>query len=309
MLLAVQGKEPESDAQNSAEAAGPPARRQLFQNVIKASDDEDRAHGRTLAPKDFAIPKDFFFPDDATFDVTAKKNRDNTIFGIDVSHYDGKNLNLTALRQQKVDFVYAKATQGITFQDDAFERYWKGIAVLQGNIKVLRGAYHFLTAKDDAKEQAKHFVEFVNSKGGLKPDDMPPCVDLEWDVDIVNKIPDRWKGQSPDQILGSLIAWLKEAKALTGRTPIIYTARSWWLDRGIPKSKFDLLKDYNVWIADYSRSHKAIEKPALIDDSRQQSLWQFADDALLRIGYAGKLDASIFYGSRDEFLRTFGVQQ
>lgn len=61
-----------------------------------------------------------------------------------------------------------------------------------------------------------------------------------------------------------------------------------------------------VWIADYSRSRKAVEKPALIN-GRQQALWQFADDTLLRLG-SGKLDASIFYGSRDEFLSTFGIQ-
>lgn len=239
MLLAARGQEPASDDQSSAEPAGPPARRQLFESVRKASYDADRVDGRTAATE-FAIPADFFFPEDATFDAIAKKKRDNAIFGIDVSHHDGKNFDLKALRQQKVDFVYAKATQGITFHDNAFERYWKGIAGLQDNVKVLRGAYHFLTANDDAKEQAKRFVEFVNSKGGLKPSDMPPCVDLEWDVDFVNKIPDRWKGQSPDQILGSLIAWLEETKALTGRTPVIYTARSWWLDRGIPESKFDL---------------------------------------------------------------------
>ena len=136
---------------------------------------------------------------------------------------------------------------------------------------------------------------------------MPPCLDLEWDVAPNNR--DRWKGQSPDKILGSAIAWLRKTRELTGRTPLVYTARSWWLERGIPESTFEALKDYPIWIADYSRSHKGLEKPAIIN-GRTQSLWQFADDAKLITGYpGGRLDANIFYGSQEDFNREFGLSR
>src|SRR5713101_460470 len=86
-----------------------PSRKELFDNVIKASLEEDNRHPTPPSPTSFAIPKDFFFPEDARFDKILNKPRDKAIFGIDICHHDGKNLNLSLLRLQKVDFVYAKA--------------------------------------------------------------------------------------------------------------------------------------------------------------------------------------------------------
>lgn len=283
-----------------------PSRKELFENVIKASLEADATQKTTPNPIELAIPKDFFFPDDARVDKIQKKDRENVIFGIDVSHHDGKNFDLSALRVQKVDFIYVKATQGVSFRDPAFERYWKTVAELKPEHRPFRGAYHFLTAGDDGREQADRFVRYVNLHGGFKEDDMPPCVDLEWDV--TNENPDRWKGQTPEKILEKLVAWLERTRELTGRTPVIYTARSWWIERGIPESKFSVLEQFPIWIADYSRSHKAVERPAIIN-GRTQSIWQFADDAKLTLGYSGTLDANIFYGSRQDFISQFHLKQ
>jgi len=251
------------------------------------------------------MPKKFSFPADAQRDTIRNVARNNVLFGIDVSHHDHDELPLGTLREQKVDFVYAKATQGVKFKDPTFAYYWKNLGDLKSSQRPLRGAYHFLTALDDGKEQAERFVEYVNLHGGIKNDDMPPCLDLEWDVPPGNPNKDRWSGQLPDKILGSVIAWLEKTKELTGRTPLVYTSAAWWHDR-IPEEKFVALKDYPIWIADYSKSGKATEKPAVIN-GRTQSLWQFADDAILNNGYPGKLDANIFYGSREAFNQEFGL--
>ena len=307
VLLCVSAKaeDPKLSESSWVDLTEQPSRQQLFENVIKASLVEDSRREILPTPTDFAIPKDFFFPEDARFDKIRNVARDKVIFGIDVSHHDSDKLNLAVLRLQKVDFVYVKATQGIKFKDPKFSSYWKTLADLEGEQRPLRGAYHFLSALDDGKTQAERFVQYVNLHGGFKKDDMPPCVDLEWDV--TSKNPDQWKGQSPDKILDNVIAWLRRTKELTGRIPLVYTARSWWIERGIPEAKLDMLKEYAIWIADYSRSHKASEKPAIIN-GRSQSLWQFADDAKLTLGYpGGALDANVFYGSRDEFRKEFGL--
>ncbi len=269
---------------------GEPSRQQLFEKIKKAS-----GHFK-------AIPQNFSFPEDAQFDTILNTER---VFGIDVSHHNGGTLPLAKLREQKVDFVYAKATQGVKFKDPKFSYYWNELANLKPEQRPLRGAYHFLTAVDDGKEQAERFIQYVNLHGGIKKDDMPPCLDLEWDV-VPHKNPDRWKGQSPDKILGSAIAWLQRTKELTGRTPLVYTAAEWWHERGMPNAKFDALKGYPIWIADYSKSGKALEKPGIIN-GRPQSLWQFADNAKLAAGYLEGLDANIFYGTREEFNREFGL--
>jgi lysozyme len=271
-----------------------PSRQQLFESIASG-------------PVEKAIPKSFFFPTDARIDTQSNRPRDNVVFGIDLSHHDRDDLNLAKLWEQKVEFVYAKATQGVKFKDGKFSHYWKEMANLKPGQRPLRGAYHFLTAQDDGKEQAERFVQYINLHGGMRADDMPPCLDLEWDFAPNDPSrSDRWKRQSPDKILTSVIAWLQKTKQLTGRTPLVYTARSWWLERGIPESKFAELKDYPIWIADYSKSHKGTEKPAIIN-GRTQSLWQFADDARLVDGYGGGLDASIFYGSPKDFNREFGL--
>ncbi|WPO42025.1 GH25 family lysozyme [Tardiphaga sp. 42S5] len=281
------------------------SRQELFdENIIPAKLRED-ANQPADNTTSLAIPKDFVFPDDARYDRVLLKERENSIFGIDISHHTGPNIKFTNLRLQRVLYVYAKATQGTGFKDRMFGTYWNQLASLPENQKVYRGAYHFLTADSPGNAQAKSFLDYLELHGGLKPNDMPPCVDLEWDKTSSN--PDRWIGHAPEEIVQNALEWLKEVKRRTGRKPMIYTALSWWRDRGIPVEKIELFKDYTIWLADYSKSHKASEKPALIG-TRTQDIWQFADNAKLSTGYpSGTVDANIFYGTFEQFKAAFDL--
>ena len=90
---------------------------------------------------------------------------------------------------------------------------------------------------------------------------------------------------------------------------MIYTAVSFWNDHHIPLAKMELFKDYPIWVADYSRSHKASEKPSTFG-ARIQDIWQFAEDARLTTGYpGGALDANIYYGDLKAFKTSFGLPQ
>src|SRR4029078_9095672 len=104
--------------------------------------------------------------------------------------------------------------------------FWSQLGALPKNEKVYRGAYHFLSSDSPGLSQAESFLGYVGVHGGFKPDDMPPCLDLEWDKTASN--PDRWAGHTPEEIIQSALDWLKEVNSKTGRKPMIYTALSWW---------------------------------------------------------------------------------
>ena len=94
-------------------------------------------------------------------------------------------------------------------------------------------------------------------------------------------------------------------KELTRRTPVLYTAKSWFSPDTIPLSRFAELKAYPVWIADYDPRRKLAEHPAL-PAGAVQALWQFDDGAAITFDKTDT-DASIFYGTPAQFRKVFGV--
>jgi lysozyme len=278
-----------------------PSRADLFARFIvpkmKEQDDQARA-AALLGP--------FVFPVDTTYDKTKNRPRANVIFGIDVSHYEGTNIQFDQLKQQNVRFVYAKATQGLGYKDGRFEGYWAALAALPPDKRISRGAYHFLSSSGDGIAQADRFLKFLEENGGLKSGDLPAVLDLEWDIATKNG-PDRWQGHHPDEILNNVLAWLKRVEEKTRKVPIVYTARAWWKDRGIPEEKFARLSHYKVWVADYSQSSHAVEIPVVPNNSRFD-LWQFTEQAQLSTGYGGKLDANIYYGNDKKFVSDFQIR-
>ena len=73
------------------------------------------------------------------------------IAGIDVSHWNGRVNWRTALDAGAL-FMFAKATQGLTYVDETYRANVEG-AYTAG---VLRGAYHFYDYQQFGKPQAAH---------------------------------------------------------------------------------------------------------------------------------------------------------
>ena len=265
---------------------------------IPLQDDFSRAELLQMAaPEDLepmAIPQPFRFP-------TSTLGKD-AIFGIDISHNDKPKIPFDQMAADNVHYVYVKATQGTTFKDPMFAQYWSKLAALPAAEKVARGVYHFLSASDDPKLQAERFVAFMNLHGGVLQSDLSPVMDLEWDIGCKN-CRDRWLSHSPQEIVSRALIWLNRVQELTGKTPMVYTARSWWLSAHIPEADFAKLSKFNIWIADYSAGHLATEAPA-VPNKEKASIWQFSESAKLT-GYSGVVDANIFYGSEAEFETTF----
>jgi lysozyme len=254
----------------------------------------------------------FRFPNDVDYDIALQKAREDSLFGVDISHYTPVDFPIEQLHKRKVLFVYMKATQGTGSLDKKFANFWSRAGKLPKGSEVHRGAYHFLSSGDPGvpaaewgATQAATFIKVVKANGGLLPTDMPPVVDLEWDKASKDG-PDRWKNRSPDEIIAMLKAFLAQVKAQLNRTPMIYTARSWWRGQMKSESRMAVLSGYPLWGADYSKTSRASEVPTKINGV-PWALWQYTEGATMAIGFNKPFDANIFKGKTEDFYTTLGV--
>ncbi|OWV61410.1 hypothetical protein ATY75_13320 [Rhizobium sp. N122] len=259
------------------------------------------------------------------FDFT-KDTRDGDIFGIDTSHHteDGCKceLNWNAILKQKVGFVYLKATEGTSYTDPTFTATVGRIRKANPSLPI--GAYHFLSKNVEAKKQAEHFIAAVGQLGEMQ---LPPSLDLEWNLGpdtfecptdakvsiktrggkIVQKC-DQWAFVSSEEIIARANAWIDHVKGKLGRDPLVYTNGSWWRSRVGASKRLDRLHTKLIWIADYSKSGLAREVPS-VPQGADWHLWQFTDTASLQHGDGGiiTVDASTFRGDSDEFATALGI--
>ena len=273
---------------NAQENDGP-SRSELFARFVRAPAEAD------LGVLSSSLPVLFRFPTHV---------REDGIFGIDVSHHneDGCNCSIdwNAVANQKISFAYMKATQGAFYRDVKFDNNWK---ILAQHPTIYRGAYHFLSSAHDPIDQAKNFLAKI---GPMQAKDMPPCLDIEWDMLTVDgQQIDAWGNLSPEAIVDRALKWLNHVETATGRIPVIYTSQAWWRNR-IKDDKAALFHRYPIWIADYSEKGLGQEKPSVLS-GEDWKIWQFTEKGVLEQGIPGHVDANIFKGSMDEFRQTFGI--
>jgi len=193
------------------------------------------------------------------------------VFGIDVSHYQGK-IDWETVQNDNDDFhigfVFVRATAGKSKLDSEYKNNWKG-AKTSG---YLRGAYHYYRPDENSVKQAENFIKNVKLSKG----DLPPVLDVE-------KIPNK---QSLDSLKSGLKRWLVKVENHYGVKPIIYSGESFYTD--FLKKEF---KGYDLWIANYSFFEDEIRKEWLF--------WQFTDKAVLK-GIETPVDVDIYNGNLEE---------
>ncbi len=205
------------------------------------------------------------------------KESDMALDGIDLSHHNLVT-NWTALQTANIQFVYLKATEGLTYVDPAFARYW-GEASTAG---LRRGAYHFFHPLTSPEAQADHFCTIMAQ---LKTGDLPPAVDLE---EIVPP-PDEWPRVPPAQRQDIVSRFVQRLETNCGVRPVIYTRRG-WLGDFMPDPAG--LAVYPIWLADY-QSQTAPGVPA---PWTQWTFWQHSEIGTLP-GIQGPVDLNRFFGS------------
>ncbi|BBN83860.1 hypothetical protein PA25_38450 [Pseudoalteromonas sp. A25] len=165
--------------------------------------------------------------------------------GIDVSHDQGE-VDWQQVAQSGIEFVYLKATDGITYTDP---KYFYNLEALQAtNLKV--GAYHFFEAEDDPQAQLEHFLTHIKGKQLS----LTPMVDVELK-----------RGQSATQIKANLKTFLIQLQKQTGCKPLLYSYGSFW--QANLGSEFN---DYPFWFAQYN---KTMQPPK---ELKNIQIWQYS---------------------------------
>jgi len=178
--------------------------------------------------------------------VDFKTNRNDTLYGVDVSHYQGM------INWEKVDtnikFAIIKVSEGINRLDDKFLKNWE-------NCNVIKGGYHFFRPQYSGKKQASFFLNNLPINAG----DIRPVIDVEytpyWSLKKKRKY-----------CVNNLIEMIHYLKKETGVLPIIYTSESFWINYVYPNYK----DKHDFWIVDYR--NKLFQKKTKID----WVIWQYS---------------------------------
>lgn len=124
--------------------------------------------------------------------------------GMDVSDYQ-KGIVWSSVAG--VDFVYAKASEGVTWKSQEFASHCSGAR----GVGLKFGAYHF--ARMVTNTPWAEFDNFMSVVGHWNLD-LPVALDLEADFGVSGQAATEWA-----------IAWLQEAEREFKRRPIVYTSR------------------------------------------------------------------------------------
>lgn len=185
------------------------------------------------------------------------------VYGIDISHHqlyvnwdelmiyvdeNGRTVRDKAesVASEDVDFVFMKATEGVSYRDGKFSSRWKNA----GKTTIRRGAYHFFRPGKDVSAQVSNFISQV---GPLSDNDLPPVLDME-----------QTDGCTPAVVNERALEWLKAVERHYGRKPIIYANPEFM--RNVLDE--ELLSSYTIWVA-----HYRVARPFC----KGWTFWQFTD--------------------------------
>lgn len=194
----------------------------------------------------------------------------NRLTGIDVSKWQGQ-VNWSSVQQAGIAFTFVRATYGVSEIDSSFNDNWQALK----NAGITRGAYHFFLAADDPVQQAEFFIRTV---GTLSPNDLPPVVDVESDSGVNSNL------------VANVQTWLNTVAQGLGRTPIIYTAPSYW-----NANLTSAFGHYPLWVAEYGVS---IPKP--VNGWDEWTFWQYSSTGKIA-GISGEVDLDYFNGTQAAF--------
>jgi lysozyme len=170
--------------------------------------------------------------------------------GMDISHFNTINW---ATLSPHIQFAYCKATEGSSVQDPQFSNNISN-AKAKG---IITGAYHYLSFQTTSQDQADNFLAcgFDFSAAGT----LPPALDVEETSGITAT-----NRASCVQLISD---WLQIVSIKTGRTPVIYTYKSFWIDNLWNPAQFG---NYPLWIASYQA-----QKPGLPAGWTNDTIWQY----------------------------------
>jgi lysozyme len=209
--------------------------------------------------------------------ANTNESNDLSVYGIDISKYQGNEINQLNKQTDPLTFIICKATEGVTYTDPDFSTNWSTIQ----SKGYVRGAYHFYHCDDSPEQQVEHYLTVI---GKLLATDFPPIVDFE-ELSID-------QGINKATIQPNLLQFLTLLEQKTGRKPLLYTdndtANTYLTDTAFA--------NYNLWIADYNST---ITLPT-VWKSKTWTLWQKSENYNLE---GNTNDYDVFNGDNEAFIK------
>ncbi len=206
--------------------------------------------------------------------------------GIDISTSQG-TIQWPQVPHAGLAFAYVKASEGLQNDRNHAARvaYFRANWPRVRNAGLLRGAYHFFRANENAELQADIFIQAV---GPLDDNDLPPMLDVET-PDGVDRA---------TRTIG-VQAWLTKVEDEMGVTPLLYTSAGFW-----NAHMDDSFGDYPLWLAAYGADlptapatpTRALALPVGWTD---YALWQYSQKGRVS-GIKTSVDLDYFAGSLQE---------
>ena len=187
-------------------------------------------------------------------------NEKSSTIGVDVSSYQA-DIDMNKLKEQNIEFIYIKATEGSKLRDNCFADNWKNAK----NAGLLSGAYHFFSYDSEGKTQAENFI---NTVGADMKERLIPAVDVEYYGD---------KEENPtekEDVIRELKIYLEMIEKEYGVKPLIYT-RSDVYEKYL-KGEFD---EYKKWMS-------GLYMPLSWSYQDDWYIWQYLNRGELE-GYSG----------------------
>ncbi|MCB4364494.1 hypothetical protein KIH07_12175 [Hydrogenophaga taeniospiralis] len=187
--------------------------------------------------------------------------------GVDLSNWQGGEVNFAQMKQAGQRFVFVKASEGATIVDPDHARNVQqaraaGLAV---------GSYHFYDSADTPQAQFRNF----SAQLSLKPGDLPPVVDIE-----------RLSQGDTQALAPALQQFLGLLEQQHGVKPILYSGE-YFANEYL--SAFDA---YPLWLAEYSGE----ASPQLPKGWTRWTFWQHSQSGKVA-GVPGPVDLNRFNGN------------
>jgi lysozyme len=197
--------------------------------------------------------------------------------GIDISNYQSE-IDWDTVKGQKIDFVFIKATEGLTYEDPSFNKNFADCK----KTNIPTGAYHFFRFDKDGKGQAANFLRAVN----ISLLDLPPVIDVE-ERSI-------FKTQKSDsEIKKEIKAFIDAIQLVYAQKVIIYTNESCY-NRFIRND----FSENPIWICSFDNN-------PVLSDKREWLFWQHAHNGKLE-GIDGYVDLDTYNGDESEWKEYLG---
>lgn len=199
-------------------------------------------------------------------EAAAPASGTEVVDGVDLSNWQGGEVNFVQIKQAGKLFVFVKASEGATVVDPDHARNVQqaraaGLAV---------GSYHFYESDDTPQAQFRNFSAQLRLQRG----DLPPVVDIEQ----LSKGDTQALAPALEEFLGLL-------EQQVGVKPILYSGEHF------ANEYLSVFADYPLWLAEYNSS----ASPQLPKGWTRWTFWQHSQNGRVA-GVPGTVDLNRFNG-------------